>query len=182
MDKNFEKAYEITLGLEGRYSNNPKDRGGPTMWGITQDTARAHGYKGDMRQLPIELAKEIYYKSYWLKVVTPTINNKAPKLARKLFDVGVNVGPRTAFRWLQMVLNSLNLQESKYADVVEDGLPGPRTNAAFETLMTWRGYAECETVLITGVSCLQGHHYIDLSRRRPEQEEFVYGWLKNRIL
>lgn len=32
------------LGLEGGYSTNPKDKGGETNWGITEATARAHGY------------------------------------------------------------------------------------------------------------------------------------------
>lgn len=33
---NFEKAFTHTLGLEGKYSNNPHDTGGETMWGITK--------------------------------------------------------------------------------------------------------------------------------------------------
>ena len=32
----FEKAFSHTLGLEGKYSNNPNDTGGETMWGITK--------------------------------------------------------------------------------------------------------------------------------------------------
>ena len=40
------------VGREGRYVNNPNDRGGATCWGITERVARAHGYQGDMRDLP----------------------------------------------------------------------------------------------------------------------------------
>ena len=33
---NFEKAFAHTLGLEGKYSNNPNDTGGETMCGIAK--------------------------------------------------------------------------------------------------------------------------------------------------
>ncbi|EPN8859692.1 glycosyl hydrolase 108 family protein, partial [Yersinia enterocolitica] len=37
------------LGREGGYVDNPDDAGGPTRWGVTQKTALANGYTGDMR-------------------------------------------------------------------------------------------------------------------------------------
>jgi len=61
----FEKAVAKTLSLEGGYVNDPADPGGPTKYGITEATARAHGYIGDMRDLPLDLAKKIYKESYW---------------------------------------------------------------------------------------------------------------------
>ena len=54
-----EKIIEGILGKEGGYVDHPSDKGGPTRWGITQTTARAHGYTGDMRNLPRETAKQI---------------------------------------------------------------------------------------------------------------------------
>lgn len=41
------------IALEGGYVFNPKDKGGATHWGITEATARAHGYAGDMRDVLI---------------------------------------------------------------------------------------------------------------------------------
>lgn len=38
--------FNSILGKEGGYVNHPNDKGGPTNWGITQATARAHGYTG----------------------------------------------------------------------------------------------------------------------------------------
>ena len=52
------------IGREGRYSNNPADRGGETMWGITAAVARANGYAGAMRDMPRETAKDIYHRRY----------------------------------------------------------------------------------------------------------------------
>ena len=36
------------LVMEGNFSNNGKDKGGLTHWGITEAVARAHGYSGSM--------------------------------------------------------------------------------------------------------------------------------------
>jgi lysozyme family protein len=47
-----DQIIEGILGKEGGYVNNPNDKGGPTRWGITQTTARAYGYSGDMKALP----------------------------------------------------------------------------------------------------------------------------------
>ncbi|MCD9731087.1 hypothetical protein LVT16_28205, partial [Klebsiella pneumoniae] len=53
-----DQTIEGILGKEGGYIDHPSDKGGPTRWGITQTTARAHGYTGDMRNLPRETAKQ----------------------------------------------------------------------------------------------------------------------------
>jgi lysozyme family protein len=37
------------IAREGRYSDHPFDRGGPTNWGITEAVARDNGYMGKMR-------------------------------------------------------------------------------------------------------------------------------------
>lgn len=43
---NFKKAFEKTIIFEGGYSDHPYDPGGKTKYGITESTARSHGYKG----------------------------------------------------------------------------------------------------------------------------------------
>ena len=35
------------------------------MWGVTARVARADGYRGEMRDLPRERAKDIYRRMYW---------------------------------------------------------------------------------------------------------------------
>lgn len=47
-------ADQIIEGIRKRgwLCRSPSDKGGPTRWGITQTIARAHGYTGDMRELP----------------------------------------------------------------------------------------------------------------------------------
>ena len=40
----FDKAFELLIGNEGGYVNNPKDPGGETNWGITKAVAVANWY------------------------------------------------------------------------------------------------------------------------------------------
>ena len=55
------------LVMEGGYTLNAKDRGNATNWGITEATARAHGYTGDMRDLTRIEAYAILENDYWIK-------------------------------------------------------------------------------------------------------------------
>ncbi len=53
----FETAFALLLGHEGEFSDHPDDPGGKTRYGVTEAVARETGYKGDMRELPLELAQ-----------------------------------------------------------------------------------------------------------------------------
>ncbi len=56
----FRASLEFVLAREGGFVDHPNDRGGPTCWGITEQVARAHGYRGDIRELPRSTAEAIY--------------------------------------------------------------------------------------------------------------------------
>ena len=62
---NFEEAFERLLGHEGDFVDHADDPGGATRWGITERTARAHGYTGPMRDLPVCVARGIAKIAYW---------------------------------------------------------------------------------------------------------------------
>ena len=112
----FDQAFTTLLGHEGGYSNHPADPGGQTRYGITEAVAREAGYRGDMRELPIDLAKRIYKARYWDAVRAEEL----PEAVRyAVFDAAVNSGPRQAIRWLQRAVG-----------VTDDGIIGPRTLAA----------------------------------------------------
>jgi len=176
----FNLAFEHTLGDEGGYSNHPSDRGGETMWGITIAVARDYGYSGNMREMPIETAKEIYRKRYWNKLNLDEVNKLSPALALKLFDMGVNMGQARAGLFLQTALNVFNKQETLYADVAEDGDIGRNTITALRAYYAKRG-ALGEKVILRAANCLQGAFYIDISRNRKANEDFTFGWFANRI-
>ncbi len=56
---NFDTAFTKVLGHEGGFSDHPDDPGGKTRFGVTEAVARRVGYKGEMRELPLDLAKQI---------------------------------------------------------------------------------------------------------------------------
>ncbi|OUJ77248.1 hypothetical protein BXA17_19190, partial [Acinetobacter baumannii] len=66
-EMNIEQYLDELIKREGGYVNNPADRGGATKFGITEAVARENGYKGNMKDLPLEFAKSIYKKQYWLE-------------------------------------------------------------------------------------------------------------------
>lgn len=113
---NLTQALKHLLGNEGGYVDHPKDPGGATNYGITQRVARAHGFQGDMRNLPLSMAIGIYEADYW----KPIKADQLPEALRfHVFDAAVNSGPAQAIKWLQ-----------RAAGVADDGIIGPRTLSA----------------------------------------------------
>ncbi|WP_435955311.1 glycoside hydrolase family 108 protein [Dryocola sp. BD626] len=168
------------LTLEGGYVNNPADKGGATHWGITESTARAHGFKGDMRELTRDEAYSIIEQDYWIKPGFDKLAQLSLPLAFKLCDAGVNIGPAYPGRWLQQWLNLFNKCQKKYADITVDGALGQKTMQALQAFLSWRG-KEGEEVLLKAINCSQGHYYLSITEKREANEEFIYGWLKERV-
>ncbi len=176
----IDQLIDAVIYREGGYSDHPADRGGPTRWGITQATARLHGYDGDMRHLPRTTAVSIYRRQSWQRPGFDRVAERAPTLAAEMFDTGVNMGPAVATGFLQRVLNALNRGARDYPDIIVDGRIGPRTLAALDGFLRVRERTG-EGVLLKAVEALQGERYLQLAERRPANEAFLYGWLANRI-
>ena len=97
----FDTAFTTLLGHEGKYTNDPRDPGGETMWGITLAVARENGYAGPMRDMSTDVAKTIYRRKYWNVCQC----DQLPELLRYVvFDAAVNSGTTQAAKWLQQVL------------------------------------------------------------------------------
>jgi len=110
---NFDQAFDTLLEHEGGYSDHAADPGGKTRYGITEAVARANGYTGDMRELPLEAARLIYRAAYWDAVRA----DELPDAVRyAVFDGAVNSGVRQSVRWLQRAV-----------DATDDGILGPAT-------------------------------------------------------
>lgn len=117
---NFDKAFDLLIGNEGGYVNNPADPGGETNWGITRTVAVDNSYDGSMKLMPKETAKAIYRKMYWDKLQC----DQFPfVVAFQLFDAGVNHGNSQAVKFLQRALS-----------VADDGVIGTKTIAATNAL------------------------------------------------
>lgn len=178
---NIEQYLNELIKREGGYVNNPADRGGATKYGITEKVARTNGFNGNMKDLPLETAKAIYKKQYWIAPRFDQINLISPVVAEELLDTGVNCGISFAKPLLQRALNLLNNQgKSGWPDLSVDGIYGPATLNAFKVYVAKRGN-EGEKVLTRVLNIMQGQRYIEIAERNPSQEQFFYGWIANRI-
>ncbi|HEX5130241.1 MAG TPA: glycosyl hydrolase 108 family protein [Usitatibacter sp.] len=175
----FESAFDHVVGVEGGYSDRAADRGGKTKYGITERVARAHGYQGEMRDLPLGVARDIYKAQYWDTLRLDQVAEASYPIALELFDTGVNMGIAWAGRFLQRALNALNHQARDYADMTVDGIVGPVTVAALRAYLARRN-GEGEVVLLGALNGLQAERYISIAEADPVQEENVYGWLRTR--
>jgi len=92
---NFDDAFSRLLGNEGGYTNNPKDPGGETNWGISK-----RSYPGvDIARLTQAQAKEIYLRDFW-----DPVGDADPAIKFQVFDFAVNSGIQTAIRKLQAAI------------------------------------------------------------------------------
>jgi len=90
MKGNFDKAVEFTLNWEtgfGKtiYSNNPKDPGGETKWGISKKAFP----NLDIKNLTKDKAIEIYKSNYWNAMDCDNLPQYIDIVA---FDIAVNQG------------------------------------------------------------------------------------------
>lgn len=185
---NFEPIIDRILDAEAAgwrdgatgYVDHADDSGGATTYGITRAVAISNGYQGDMKDLPLSLAREIYRRRYIVRPNFDRIAQIDPDVGMELVDTGVNMGPSRAAEFFQRCLNVFNLKGSRYADVPVDGDIGPVTVEAFKAFMRWRG-SDGKAVMLKALNCLQGAFYIELAESRPKDESFVFGQMRTRV-
>ena len=124
---NFEKCFKLTVGHEGGYSKDKKDRGNWTGGRIgvgalkgTKFGISAAAYPTvDIKNLTIEQAADLYRKDYWY----PIQGDKLPTgIDYLVFDAAVNHGVHAASEILQETIRTK----------VVDGLIGPKTLATLD--------------------------------------------------
>ena len=120
----FETTFNRTIGHEGKFQANPKDRGNwtggkegvgelkGTKWGLA---AMTYPHL-DIANITLEQAKEIYYNDWWLKL---KIERWPNVMKYQIFDAAFNHGTGRANQFLQFA-----------ARVKDDGVIGPKTITA----------------------------------------------------
>lgn len=177
----FDRVIVPIIDREGGYVDHPADRGGPTNWGITEATARRHGYRGHMRDLPREVALHIYAVEYWDGPNFDGVAQISVQIAAELTDTGINMGVFVAAGFLQRALNLFNNRGRLYADLRADGRIGPKTLKALETYLKRRG-VDAEAVMVAALNSFQGERYAAIAENDASQEDFAYGWFRTRVL
>jgi lysozyme family protein len=133
----FDKAFDFMIPNEvgrdmvgGGYTNDPDDPGGETKWGVTHLTLDAfnakhpeNGFPTKVLDLTKDEARVIYRFNYWDGIKGDAIQDE--KVAIKLFDAAVNMGPKAAIKLAQKALNMAPHPDGQF--LVVDGLIGPKT-------------------------------------------------------
>jgi lysozyme family protein len=174
----FNKAVIKTLNLEGGYSNDPNDLGGVTKYGITEKTARSYGYSGNMNDLTIDFAKNIYKKGYW--DIYRLDEFKSQLIAENVFDTAVNGG--NPILWLQRAINNARVDnktgQELWPQIATDGKIGNQTISALNKALS---FVARETVIVKAYNCLRGVNFIELGEKRFQNLKFELGWFLHRI-
>lgn len=120
----FETTFNRTIGHEGKFQANPKDRGNwtsgkegvgelkGTKWGLA---AMTYPHL-DIASITLEQAKEIYFNDWWLKLKMGCWPNV---MKYQMFDAAFSHGTGRANQFLQFA-----------ARVKDDGVIGPKTTTA----------------------------------------------------
>jgi lysozyme family protein len=175
----IQQQIDDAITVEGDYVNRSTDLGGATRWGITEAVARAEGFKGDMRSLPRAFAAGIYLKRYWTDVHFDLVAAIAPKVAAEMFDTGINCGQATAVQLLQRALNAFQGTALKRDGII---LPGGASLTTLAAYIAARKAQDGELVLVELLNGLQAERYVELVEARASQRDYIFGWIRNRVL
>ena len=160
----FNAAVAVVLQHEGGYLED-HTTGEISKFGITAEFLRSIGLPHDrdsVRNLTLEQAIAIYREHWWEKYGFERLRDQ--RLATKLFDLAVNLGPQRATRLLQQALVRCG------AHLEVDGLLGERTIAAANQVPP-----ECA---LTQLRALAAEHYRSLAAKDPKYLPYLEGWLK----
>lgn len=106
MKSSYPDALAAVLKSEGGYVNDPRDKGGATMKGVTQrvyDAYRASMGQGSraVRLITGTEIEAIYRRQYWVAIRGDELPAGVDYC---IFDAAVNSGPLRAAKWLQAAL------------------------------------------------------------------------------
>lgn len=185
MGQSVESIIGEAIAREGgaKYTNNPADRGGPTKYGVTLETLRRYRRMdvspADVAALTEEEARQIYRANYVIGPKFDQVLALSQPIGIELIDTGINMGTEVAATFLQRLLNVFNQRGTWWADIKVDGAIGNVSLNAIRSYLSRRP-ADGVVVMVQALNHLQGARYVDLAEKREANEDFVFGWIKNR--
>lgn len=166
----LDEIIDQTLRHEGGFVNDPHDRGGATNYGITKAVyERWIGHPvtvDDMKTMPIEHAREIYRKQYFLDC---GYDHLPEEIQDVMFDMAVNHGPVGAGKLLQRTVNTIVEK-----DIAVDGLVGEGTRKAVDDAMQMVGGMQFRNRLVDE----RIGFFNRIVAKDPSQVKFLRGWLR----
>lgn len=158
----LDRSLEHLLESEGGWSNHPSDRGGATMYGVTQSTYnkwrdRVKRPRQSVRRISHEEARELYETFFWKEAGCDRLPWPVNYL---VFDAAVNSGPEKSLKWMQAALG-----------LHQDGKIGPKTVQAALEIVESGNARKLLAIVDQRVQFLSS-----LVRRSTSQLDFLLGW------
>jgi lysozyme family protein len=182
MAADYDIARPGLIRREGEFSDDPDDTGGATRWGATEQDAREDGYKGDMKNFPLEWAIRLHKKKYWDKTGICQLNDQ--EIASRILDVAVNMG--VGILWIpQRVLNAMNweckdkekgIYGYKWPELKVDAVLGPVTTGIINNLNDHE-----RELLLKGICSWQIVCYCMYTEHKNSQRKFYRGGWNGRV-
>lgn len=170
---NFDVAFNyLVLEDEGaKFTNDPKDSGGPTKWGITIGTFNeffgVEATLKDIEEMSAATAKQIYHFKYWTPLSCGAISDLGFAVA--IFDSGVLYGVGTIALIVQRVL------AAQGKTIKLDGILGDKSVGLLNELLVGGGHDAHGTLMQSICGLL--HERIDaIIVANPKDERYRRGW------
>ena len=185
-DALFKKYRGNLRPREGKFVSDPKDPGGPTKEGFSQELLNDLRKKRPDLKLPkstknltpqqIErVFREEFFDKLRIKKVwdIPGMKKQTPQLPEQLFDSGILHGITNAGQLLQQSLDDVLGTDLRISDKkgnpVYDGNVGPKTRAAID-----RAVREGK---IVDVNNKMVNRRLDFMKRQPKYKTYKGGWV-----
>ncbi len=148
----FKQAFDLVIGNEGGYINDPDDPGGETRYGISK-----RSYPGeDIANLSIERAEALYKRDFWIPIFGDQIENQG--IANSIFDFAVNAGLHVSEELAQIVVRT-----------PVDGTIGKQTLQAINNINI--------DMFLFSFKVEKIKRYIVICNKRPESKKYFFGWV-----
>jgi len=176
------------MGHEGGYHAgtgvNSADRGGETYkgiarryfpnwyaWKIIDDLKKESNFPRNLQQNShLQRAVKDFYEEYFWET-NKLSSLRFSEVKTKLFDIGVNMGTKTAATFLQRGFNYL-CRGNVASKLKVDGLIGGITISRINQLNN-----NDARHLYNLLNIQQGRHYLNILDRDSSQEAFTRGWI-----
>lgn len=162
-------AIDKVLKWEGKdiFTDDPDDPGGPTKSGCTEVEARAEGYKGDMKDMPLEIAIAVFKKKFWDPLCLDQVMDQ--DIAAQIMQAAVNQG---LGRWKLYIQQACNFLMPGYEKLLSvDGSIGPKTLNAINTIAKSN-----RTGLSKRIYDIQQKRYDEVQINNPVLKKYRQGW------
>ncbi|MEI7610457.1 MAG: glycosyl hydrolase 108 family protein [Rhodospirillaceae bacterium] len=168
----IDAALDQILHWEGARSDDPGDKGGLTVWGVSERWARdihldlnldGATTRADVDLVTPAIAKMLFYNAF---LVDPRINRLPEAIQPAMLQFAVNCGAARAVIELQHVLNS-----RRGIRLVADGVIGPATITGAQQQDEIMG-----DDLIRAILNAQLGWYDEIVHCHPDLVKFLRGW------